>query len=454
MKMNERSSPVDIEKERSWVMDIENKLAATYAAKPYEEEERWKNPSIFRLPPFIRKMKQEVFTPQVVALGPYHHHNPQLTPLEPHKERAFHSFLRSAGKPLGDFVSAMDKVVQQLQDSYYELEAEWKNQDKFLKLMITDGCFMLEVMRLNPEYCQKYAQSDPFFGSHALQHKVPYIRRDMMILENQVPLLVLQKLVCVEKDVSDEAAETEVTKLILGFLSPKMYMEVMNELSSHVHSLHGLHALDLYRRSILFVPARLKDPPTTRGPPPTSSMLMRSAMELNEAGITFMLSTSPAFTAIKFDSRRGILTLPQITVDDSTEFEILNMVALEHLHAASGSEVSSFVVFMDALLDSGKDVQLLHRHGVIHNGLGSDKDVAKLFSSMGREVIVSHGGSLGWVQLQAENYCRRSWNRWRALLMHQYFRNPWSSISVFAATLIILLTIVSTIFSILQWKRE
>ncbi|EEE67796.1 hypothetical protein OsJ_25533 [Oryza sativa Japonica Group] len=43
-----------------------------------------------------------------------------------------------------------------------------------------------------------YAHNDPVFGRHGALYMVPYVRRDMLITDNHLPLLLLQKLVAVE----------------------------------------------------------------------------------------------------------------------------------------------------------------------------------------------------------------------------------------------------------------
>jgi hypothetical protein len=92
-------------------------------------------------------------------------------------------------------------VVQDLKDSYDQLDKSWKDDtSKFLQLMILDGCFMVEIMRVAIQPSNNYAADDPIFSSHGRVYTVPFIKRDMLIVENQLPMLVLYKLVAVESD--------------------------------------------------------------------------------------------------------------------------------------------------------------------------------------------------------------------------------------------------------------
>lgn len=117
-------------------------------------------------------------------------------------------FLKRTKQPLESFVAAVEEVAEQLQDSYQSLDERWiKDRDGFVQLMIIDGCFMLEVMCKStnttfkyetPGYrssADDYAPNDPIFSAHGMLYTVPYIKRDMLMIENQLPLLVLERLI-------------------------------------------------------------------------------------------------------------------------------------------------------------------------------------------------------------------------------------------------------------------
>jgi hypothetical protein len=91
--------------------------------------------------------------------------------------------------------------MQVLKDSYDMLGESWKDDtSKFLQMMILDGCFMLEIIRLATHNSLDYSADDPVFSSHGRLYMIPHIRRDMLLLENQLPMLVLYRLVAVESD--------------------------------------------------------------------------------------------------------------------------------------------------------------------------------------------------------------------------------------------------------------
>lgn len=193
---------------KEWMVKVQN---SANNADLSLEEQLWKDVSIYRVPAFVRDLCHVIFTPELVSFGPYHHDNGKLKQMEVHKERALVHFVRKSGKTLGDIVAAVDKVMKELQDSYYRLDTTWTSDEdgrsRFLKLMITDGCFMLEILdyAVNRGKCysptdpEAYSPTDPFFSEHGVNHTMPYIRRDMLLIENQLPLLLLRTLVSVKR---------------------------------------------------------------------------------------------------------------------------------------------------------------------------------------------------------------------------------------------------------------
>uniref|UniRef100_A0A1D1XSY3 UPF0481 protein At3g47200 n=1 Tax=Anthurium amnicola TaxID=1678845 RepID=A0A1D1XSY3_9ARAE len=447
----------------SWIVQIQNMVDA---ANTEGEKETWKKQSIYRVPACVKNLNPHAYTPQLVSFGPYHHGGEHLTPMEEHKQRSLVHFIKRSEKQLRSFVEEMEKVEQQLMDAYDRLDYEWrlrlKEGGQFLQLMIMDGCFMLEIMRFtldsttaaapaaaggttNAESKYKdYGSNDPIFSSHGVLNVVPYIQRDMLMLENQLPLLVLDKLVAVESGKLNSTNDEAINRMVLRFFA-----------QPHVVAPLGLHPLDVYRRSKLHGPSMSKGSPHKKqkkdGKKEGEVDIIRSAMELNEAGVRFKRSRSGSLRDIHF--KGGVLSLPVVVVDDLTEYMLLNLMAFERLHVGAGNDVTSYVFFMDNLIDSAKDVSLLNSKGIIHNAVGSDKAVAKLFNTLSKDVSPDPESSLEDVHHRVSSYCQKSLNMWRANLVHTYFRNPWAFLSLAAAVFLLVLTVAQTVFSVLQWSQ-
>lgn len=213
-----------------------------------------------------------------------------------------------------------------------------------------------------------------------------------------------------------------------------------------------LHILDIYRKSLLLEEPRAKKPKTKSGRHGTDQggeEIIRSASELNEAGIRIERSKSRSLKDISFHG--GVLKLPLVVVDDALESLYLNLIAFERFHVGAGNEVTSYIFFMDNIIDSARDVSLLHSCGIIQNALGSDKAVANLFNSLSKDITLDPTSSLDEVHKHVSAYCQKAWHQWRANLMHTYFTNPWAILSVIAAIFLFALTIIQTVYSVLSY---
>ena len=107
----------------SWVVDMERLLEQT---DPSAETVQWTKASIYRVPERIKhQTKRDAYRPLLVSLGPFHHGDPALLPMEEHKRRALLHLVKRARRPLGEFVAAVEEVVDQLLDTYDNLDERW-----------------------------------------------------------------------------------------------------------------------------------------------------------------------------------------------------------------------------------------------------------------------------------------------------------------------------------------
>ncbi|GJN25432.1 hypothetical protein PR202_gb13259 [Eleusine coracana subsp. coracana] len=434
---------------KEWMEEMEKTLTEADASV---EMSQWESHYIYRVPACIKDLNPKAYQPQVVSLGPFHHEDKELRRMEEHKRRALRHRLQRAKKPLQEFVTAVKEVAKQLESAYLDLDDKWRGEEgreKFLQMMILDGCFLLEVMSLVAEQggsgkkiIEDYAPNDPIFSSHGVLYVLPYIQRDMLMLENQLPLLLLKKLVAVETT-NAPIQDFTINRIVLRFLSP------MSTPPTDGVGL-GLHPLDVYRRSMLSRPSSQAWRSPHSDKPETD--IMRSALELYEAGIRFKTSTAGSLHDIRF--RHGVLNMPPLSVDDSTECKLLNLMAFERLHVGAGNDVTAYVFFMDSIIDSPKDVALLSSKGIIQNAVGSDKAVAKLFNSISKDVVLESQSALDAVHQQVNAYCRKPWNMWRANLIHTYFRSPWAFLSLTAAVFLLGMTVLQTVYTVLQFYQN
>ncbi|KAI3941597.1 hypothetical protein MKW92_037931 [Papaver armeniacum] len=426
-----------------WVIDVKEKLDKIDKSN---EVDQWKKICIYRIPACVKDLNRKAYKPQAVSFGPYHHGDSHLKQMEEHKHRSLLHFLKRSKIPIESYMDALHRVGKHLVDSYDWLDEasdDYRDQhgnytDQFLQLMMLDGCFMLEILRTGTETSDDYASNDPVFSSHGKLNIMPYVRRDMLMLQNQLPMLLLDTLLAVENGGKPKEEEF-INKIIVEFCTQNTLTRSLGRC---------LHVVDVYRKNLLQEPRHkvLHQTHSYRRDDTVESSfdIIRSARELYEAGIRFKTSKTAKLTDISF--RCGVLRLPEIVVDDTTESTFLNLMAYERFHVGEGSEVTAYIFFMDRIIDSAKDVSLLHSKGIIKNALGSDKEVAKLFNELSKDVAPDD--SLDHVHKEVSDYCKMKWNEWRANLIHTYFRSPWAVLSVLAAIFLMALTIVQTVYAI------
>ncbi|TKW01056.1 hypothetical protein SEVIR_8G152000v4 [Setaria viridis] len=412
----------------SWVVEMEEMLLNT---DPSLEMARWKQHSIYRVPERIKRTtNREVYEPQVVSLGPFHHGEHHLLPMEEHKRRAMLQFVKRAGKPLGEFVASIEEVVDKLQDAYEGLDEKWRgaNSGRFVEMMVVDGCFLLEIILQFGDY----GPNDPVFSNLYL---LVDIRNDVVVMENQLPLLAVQRLVeaiCLGTSPSAK----EVNNMVLRYLERPL-MDDMDNL--------GLHPLDVLHKSYCG--------PASMGRQGSEvEDTMPSAVELSQAGVQFKKSNTEDIGGVDFES--GVLSMPVVRVDDGTEKDFLNLMAFERLVGDVGDDVTSYVIFIDIIINSESDVALLKSKGVIVDMLGSDKALANLFNTLNKGALLSPNSWLNDVQRKVNAHCKKRRNKWCAIFEHKYLSNPWVFISLIGAIILLVATVMQTIYTVVPFYTK
>ncbi|KAJ9159371.1 hypothetical protein P3X46_024880 [Hevea brasiliensis] len=414
--------------------NVEQEIKAIMDESDKKDKQRMKR-SIYHIPAAVSTpdLNKQAYRPQVVSFGPFS----TFVEMQEHKERASVHFLRRSGKPLSLFVESLAEVVNDLRDSY-GIKYYQSIDSSLLKMMIFDGCFMLEILHFYSDMLNDYGPDDPIFSKHGKLYIMPYIRRDMLMLENQLPMFVLEKLLAIERGA--ETSAEYINKLILNFFFPNTSILVREKCA---------HVLDVYRRSLLQQQVSEKTHYSISEDvhKDHDNVFIRSATKLNQAGIQFQKSKTRSLDDISFQS--GVLKLPVIVVDETTESIFLNLIAYERLHVLAGTEVTSYFIFMRSIIKDKQDVVLLHSKGIIQNGLEGDQEVAKLlnsltkiFDSLTKNIRLDPESKLYAVQKNMINACcEKSWNQWPAKTFQYNFRiNPWPILSLVTAIILFICT--------------
>ncbi|KAI7996106.1 UPF0481 protein [Camellia lanceoleosa] len=175
-----------------------------------EEVKRPSKLSIYKVPNKLVKLKEDAYTPSIVSIGHFHHHNKELLAFEEHKRRYMVHLL---ARTLEAEEATRDECAQAILDLGEEARrcySEYIDLDKH-KLAITllvDGCFVLklffrysdienqeeeeekDVVNDDP-VVPRASSTDPIINDSWI---VATLQHDLALLENQIPFFVLQTL--------------------------------------------------------------------------------------------------------------------------------------------------------------------------------------------------------------------------------------------------------------------
>ncbi|KAL0815250.1 hypothetical protein Bca101_071694 [Brassica carinata] len=103
------------------------------------------------------------------------------------------------------------------------------------------------------------------------------------------------------------------------------------------------------------------------------------------------------------------LSLSPTSLEASREIKLRNIIALEQCHYPKHTHVCSYALFLDYLIDTDKDVDLL----------------------------LEKAG-------EVNKYYRNPMNRSKAFLKRVYFGNPWTGTATIGATFPLVMTLIQT----------
>lgn len=177
--------------------------------------------------------------------------------------------------------------------------------------------------------------------------------------------------------------------------------------------------------------------------------LIYSATKLHEAGISFQANEDKSVVVVQYS--KGVLKIPMIEVNDYTETMTKSMIAFEQCHLPLDCSMTNYACFLNNLIDTGKDVELLVEKGIIHNFLGDSNAVASMLNNLDKELIQPAIKS-GYFFLYEElnKFYENPYHKYMAIFKHEYLSTPWKIASLFGAILLHSLTFIETVFSIFK----
>ncbi|KAM0837273.1 hypothetical protein ACQ4PT_061776 [Festuca glaucescens] len=445
-------------------------------------------PTICVVPEDLAEGNKGAYTPKVVCIGPLFDGErtmASMLTLEHYKRCCIRKLVvggESAGwspeihgSLLRNCFDTIMRLLLRIRASYSSMSSSSKqgegamsDDEQLAMTMLLDGCFVLYRLLKHAQMAKSGGamESDYDEWTHLFGRCWVWgtVKRDLLLLSNQVPFFVVRKLFKHLKVKGNATGERDDALLVsgglhlFGSLHPP---RLQHSAPIQCHDVH--HLLHLFYLSVDFPPsdesirhqqqqqpAALLAPELTRWVP--------CATELEEAGVRFCARKRGAlsFLDVSFRRRRGILEIPPLQLFDCSEPLFRNLIAFEQTYPTTPGRFTAYAIFMDCLIKTAGDVRLLHRSGVLVNHMNGDKDDVAMgfFSRLCKEAHTSDDRNyLAGLMQEVNTYQRARWPRWRAALVSNYFTNPWVTTSVVVAMVLLALTVMQTFYSVYGYYK-
>ncbi|XP_058743291.1 UPF0481 protein At3g47200-like [Vicia villosa] len=416
------------------------------------EPSLWPQCCIYNVPAILLKVKEEAYTPLLVSIGPIHHNNKKLEEMQEYKQRYFH-FFRNRLERKSDLVNYRSFLVQDEQNirRCYQKKFNDISNEQFVDMMLLDAVFIMELfLREN----KKWEHKDDYIVTQLCVSKS--IQRDLSLLENQLPIYVLEKLY-------DTVVPSSVKK-------NNWFFKLAHEYFASCYPRHkesderkfeakkwekSLHFVDLIRCSYLH-----KKMSNQYIDSQNECLMLRTATKLNEAGISFEKIHNRSLLDIKFEKKtflswflclgclpccgffRARFLLPQLKVDQATECVLRNLIAFEQCHYPDEPYICNYVSLIDSLIRTKDDAELLVDKEVIVHELESNEELTTLVNGLCKHVVTNSSCYYQVMEDLNEHY-NSVWKRAMGTISRVYFHDPWRS----SSTIVVIIVLVFIIFN-------
>ncbi|KAG4123392.1 hypothetical protein ERO13_D11G324150v2 [Gossypium hirsutum] len=385
------------------VANLRSLYEAFYAGQPNFTAK----PLIRKVPSALRRNEdfKKYFMPKVISIGPLHHDDLTLIESKELKLKLAAHFVKKVGKEMDGLRKCYDPQ---------ELENYSEDNKELAWMFFVDGCAILQAVYM------RYDDDDDDGKLFIKNDLLRFVYSDLFLLENQIPFRVLEMLT----SSGDGKKFMDSIKRFIddSVINPGEDSEWLWEQHKEGERIHLLHLLRV--RLLVeeekpwwwrFIERRFINEATTKR---YHSRTIGTVKELKKAGI--MLKASE--------------TTYEMCPDFDNDFT-----------------VTSYMCFLDLLIDEAEDVKDLRDAGILYNRLGSDEEVAKLFNKMNTDLVPSPMIYSG-VKEKIHNHCKNMWINHAAQGYHTYFRSPWTFLAFLGAIAALTLSALQTYYAMHQQK--
>ncbi|XP_040995836.1 UPF0481 protein At3g47200-like [Juglans microcarpa x Juglans regia] len=361
------------------------------------------------------------YEPRVVSLGPIHHGKERYRLGETYKLRLTKDFVTESceNASINNLYKKIEQEIEELRKCFEEEVTKRYDNGDLAWILFVDGCAILQYIY--------YAVKDKFKEKNIKDDSVAFCQQDLFLLENQLPYRLLESLMSLSK------MRDEFRNSIQNFIkrNHNMVLEGGQQLSGNGERSEDsepplpTHLLDLLRTSLL-------------GPPGAQKHTMNSQIERKDPEWQSYRNLQELKAAGIIVKRSCIKTGPKF----------LNMIAYEMcLDFYNDFGVTSYISFLDSLIDEASDVKDLRKARVLYNFLGSDEEVAQLFNEIGTD-LVPNLEAYKDVKYQIQECYDNTWMRFTAEFFHYHFLTSWTGFASLGAFFALFLGATQTWFAV------
>ncbi|KAK9092501.1 hypothetical protein Syun_027412 [Stephania yunnanensis] len=382
---------------------------------------------IYRVPDNLKTQNESSYIPQIVSIGPFHHGSANLQAMQDQKWIYLKSLLaRPHSSSTGEDASSHRLIMKKSQ-----------------------GRGVVDVGLLS------------------------YLAWDMILLENQLPLFVLEHLVSFNQlhridNITSQEPSSFLKELALEFFKhrlplPKTYFDCHVDQLQHLEngSHHLLDLLDLLR-NFLLIPSRssTSDHVTIDIVKEQQEQMERSfipsAKDLSFAGIRIKkaMDDNPLNVNFKYD-RPELEILTMSIVENLSNPLLPNLVAFEQCHSNCSTQFTSYVWFLLNIIRDDDGVKFLYKQGIIKQLPGCEEDLVLFLKKICSGVTVPRNFYFSDLYDQLNmHFGRANLRRMFIMMKADYFDNPRTIMMVYNAVLVLILALVQTVFTVFTYLND
>ncbi|KAJ6917984.1 hypothetical protein NC651_012251 [Populus alba x Populus x berolinensis] len=398
----------------------------------YEQES---DVCIYRVGKALRKSNKAMYSPRQISIGPIHNGNRNLRLMERKKPEYYEQFWkdrvskeREREGAEDEFWDALEEDENKIRQCYEDGSHEIKKSEDFLELILYDAVFIFELFL-------KYNEDGEVFKKDSILKEPGLrlaIRRDLILLENQLPFFILEKLYeLLPKTIKGE--HTEFKTLACSYF--KLHLPRNFSPAATMPK----HFTDLVRSLLSF---------TRNGKPVEQIKSFHSATRLRQAGVKFKVPRERGcLLDVEFSRLRTEFYIPKLEIDGNTERLFRNLMALEKRLYPGQEYICHYINLLSILVVKPKDAKLLMENKiVIHNDEVAVRDLIYSLSSV--HTIDRHS-CYHYIFSDLDDYYKSSWAKNPAYFIEEFFGNFWKGVATVSAAGLLILTSVQTICAVL-----